>query len=176
MFFCFPELGLSGRRKPNFSDEEIYTLLEEFYKHREVLVPRLCNSSSNKEKMDRWEAIKTAVNAKRKEGPKRTAKDVRKKWIDLLHRAKKDFQEKDRSKMSPYSEVIIEICGKDAPLFSGLDFGDSFDMPELTSPEDSNASGVKPESVADINEDENEEDDEEEDAGNSLMKVIYSVW
>ena len=67
------------------------------------------------------------------DGGLRTVEDVRKKWKDLLSRAKKDasaFKNPPNRggpspKISVYSGIIIDIFGEDSPTFTGLNSFDS---------------------------------------------------
>ena len=59
--------------------------------------------------------------------------DIKKKWKDLLSRAKKDVSSLKHHptgggpppKTSPYSDIIVAIFGEDSPAFLGLDGVDS---------------------------------------------------
>uniref|UniRef100_A0A8C6SPG7 Myb-like domain-containing protein n=1 Tax=Neogobius melanostomus TaxID=47308 RepID=A0A8C6SPG7_9GOBI len=76
------------KRKENFTDGEIRKLLEMFAENKDTLTSKFNNSNTNKRKMIKWGEMTAAINECSSGG--RTVKEVRKKWKDLLSRAKKD--------------------------------------------------------------------------------------
>ena len=70
--------------------------------------------------------IQSQVNA-RAVGVKRTEVEVKKKWKDLLSKAKKDASSQKnsptgvgpRQHISPYSDIILDIYGKESPSVIG---------------------------------------------------------
>uniref|UniRef100_A0A8C6S8R7 Myb-like domain-containing protein n=1 Tax=Neogobius melanostomus TaxID=47308 RepID=A0A8C6S8R7_9GOBI len=76
------------KRKENFTDGEIRKLLEMFSENKDTLTSKFNNSNTNKRKMIKWREMTAAINECSSGG--RTVKEVRKKWKDLLSRAKKD--------------------------------------------------------------------------------------
>lgn len=119
------------KRKENFTDGEIRKLLEMFAENKDTLTSKFNNSNTNKRKMMKWREMTAAINECNSGG--RTVKEVRKKWKDLLSRAKKDktLLKKPPTgggplpKTSPYSDIIIDIFGEESLAFVGLNGVDS---------------------------------------------------
>lgn len=119
------------KRKENFTDGEIRKLLEMFAENKDTLTSKFNNSNTNKRKMIKWREMTAAINECSSGG--RTVKEVRKKWKDLLSRAKKDktLLKKPPTgggplpKTSPYSDIIIDIFGEESLAFVGLNGVDS---------------------------------------------------
>lgn len=121
----------SKKRKANFTDAEIRKLIELFSENKELLTSKLNNTNTNKKKKNKWRAITEAIN--NCNGCIRTPDEVKKKWKDMLARAKKDRTVLKNPPtgggpippMSIYSEVVIAIFGEDSPVFVGLEGVDS---------------------------------------------------
>ena len=115
------------KRKPCFSDEEIRCLVDSFGEHKDLLLSKLNNSATNQKKKKVWAEITTSVNA-RAVHVKRTVDEVKKKWKDLLSKAKKDASSQMNpptgggpcQKISPYSDIILSIYGKELPSVVGI--------------------------------------------------------
>ena len=116
------------KRKACFSDGEIRCLIDLFHQNKDILLKKINNSNTNQKKKKVWIEIATAVNA-RAIDVKRTVDEVKKKWKDLLSKAKKDASlQKNpptgggpRSQISPYSDIILDIYGKDSPSVVGIE-------------------------------------------------------
>ncbi len=63
-------------RKTNFTDKEIYFILEQ--RNIKILLSQLCNTITNKTKKDLWKKIATEVSAL--SGIRREEDEVKKKW------------------------------------------------------------------------------------------------
>ena len=114
------------KRKQCFSDAEIHSLIHLFAEHQDVLLSKFNNSNTNVKKKKVWAEITTAVNA-RAVDVKRTVVEVKKKWKDLLSKAKKDASSQNpptaggpRHHISPYSDIILDIYGKESPSVIGI--------------------------------------------------------
>ena len=117
------------KRKQCFSDAEIRSLIHLFAEHQDVLLSKFNNSNTNAKIKKVWAEITTAVNA-RAVDVKRTVVDheVKKKWKDLLSKAKKDASSqknpptggRPRQHISPYSDIILDIYGKESPSVIGI--------------------------------------------------------
>lgn len=122
------------KRKMNFSDGEIRKLIELYSQHKDVLTAKQSNSVTNKRKILIWGEITEAVNDS--SDCLRSVKDIKKKWKDLLTKARKDASDKKKKptgggpppKPSIYSDIIIDIFGEDCPAFTGLDGVESGDI------------------------------------------------
>ncbi|KAI4790500.1 hypothetical protein KUCAC02_034592 [Chaenocephalus aceratus] len=120
------------KRKTFFTDREIRTLIEIYAEHKNSLTAKFNNNMTNKNKLAAWKSITEAVNDLG-DGGIRTVEECRKKWKDLLSRAKKDASVLKNPptggghapKTSPYSDIIIAIFGEDSPSFTGLSGIDS---------------------------------------------------
>ncbi|XP_039639437.1 myb/SANT-like DNA-binding domain-containing protein 4 [Perca fluviatilis] len=116
------------KRKENFTDIEIRKLIELYSQHRLTLTAKQSNTITNKKKQTTWRQITEAINDCSDSGCLRTESDVRKKWKDLLSKAKKDLSAKKHHptgggpppKSSVYSTIIVDIFGEDSPAFIGL--------------------------------------------------------
>lgn len=123
------------KRKVNFTDGEIRKLIELYSEHKDILTARLNNINTNRHKLSAWKTITASIN-NNCDGGLRTVEEVRKKWKDLLSRAKKDSSLLKNPptgggplpKTSPYSTIIIELFGEDSPTFTGLNGIDSTEM------------------------------------------------
>ena len=119
--------GSKLKRKPRFSDGEIRSLIHLFAEHQDVLLSKFNNLNTNEKKKKVWAEITTAVNA-RAVGVKRTVVEVKKKWKDLSSKAKKDASSQKnpstgggpRQHISPYSDIILDIYGKESPSVIGI--------------------------------------------------------
>ena len=115
------------KRKQCFSDAEIRSLIHLFAEHQDVLLSKFNNSNTNVKKKKVWAEITTAENA-RAVDVKRTVVEVKKKWKDLLPKAKKDASSQKnpptgggpRQHISPYSDIILDIYGKESPSVIGI--------------------------------------------------------
>ncbi|XP_034093093.1 uncharacterized protein LOC117560342 isoform X1 [Gymnodraco acuticeps] len=120
------------KRKNYFTDREIRTLMEIYAEHKNSLTAKCNNTMTNQHKLAAWKSITGAINDLG-DGGIRTVEECRKKWKDLLSRAKKDASVLKNPptgggpapKTSPYSEIIIAIFGEDSPTFTGLNGIDS---------------------------------------------------
>ena len=104
------------KRKENFTDIEIRKLIELYSQHRHTLTAKQSNTITNKKKQTTWRQITEAINDCSDSGCLRTESDVRKKWKDLLSKAKKDLSAKkpppDRRGSSPkIFRVQYHHCG-----------------------------------------------------------------
>ena len=130
LFICgFKTTWLESKlaRKPCFLGGKIRSLIHLFAVHPDDLLSKFNNSNTNEKKKKVWAEITTAVNA-RAVGVKRTAVEVKKKWKDLLSKAKKDASSQKnpsagggpRQHISPYSDIILDIYGKESPSVIGI--------------------------------------------------------
>lgn len=123
------------KRKVNFTDGEIRKLIESYSEYKDILTARFNNTNTNRQKLSAWKTITASIN-NNCDGGQRTVEEVRKKWKDLLSRAKKDSSVLKNPptgggpapKISPYSTIIIELFGEDSPAFTGLNGIDSSEM------------------------------------------------
>ena len=123
------------KRKVNFTDGEIRKLIELYSEHKDILTARLNNTNTNRQKLSACKAITASIN-NNCDGGLRTVEEVRKKWKDLLSRAKKDSSILKNPptgggpppKILPYSAIIIELFGEDSPTFTGLNGIDCSEM------------------------------------------------
>ncbi|XP_034056682.1 uncharacterized protein LOC117536058 [Gymnodraco acuticeps] len=127
------------KRKNYFTDREIRTLIEIYAEHKNSLTAKCNNTMTNKHKLAAWKSITGEINYLG-DGGIRTVEECRKKWKDLLSRAKKDASVLKNPptgggpapKTSPYSKIIISIFGEDSPTFTGLNGIDSSEPSTLT--------------------------------------------
>lgn len=109
-----------------------------YSQHKDVLTSKHSNSVTNKRKLLIWTKITEAINDC--SDCLRSVKDIKKKWKDLLSKARKDAFDKKRHvtgggpplKVSVYSDIILDIFGEDSPAFTGLDGVDSGDIPDVS--------------------------------------------
>ncbi|CAL8377825.1 unnamed protein product [Gadus morhua 'NCC'] len=121
------------KRKVNFTDVEIRKLIELYSENKTALTAKQSNVVTNKTKQETWRFIMESLNSCSDSGCHRTDGDIKKKWKDLLSRAKKDVSSLKHHptgggpppKTSPYSDIIVAIFGEDSPAFVGLDGVDS---------------------------------------------------
>ncbi|CAL8275826.1 unnamed protein product, partial [Arctogadus glacialis] len=121
------------KRKVNFTDVEIRKLIQLYSENKTALTAKQSNVVTNKSKQETWTFIMESLNSCSDSGCHRTDGDIKKKWKDLLSRAKKDVSALKHHptgggpppKTSPYSDIIVAIFGEDSPAFVGLDGVDS---------------------------------------------------
>ena len=121
------------KRKGNFTDVEIRKLIELYSENMTALTAKQSNVITNKSKQETWRLVMESLNSCSDSGCHRTDGDIKKKWKDLLSRAKKDVSALKHHptgggpppKTSPYSDIIVTIFGEDSPAFVGLDGVDS---------------------------------------------------
>ena len=111
-------------RKPNYTDLEISTLLEEIMMERATLFSSFNTTVTIKMKNEKWDRITSAVNACGV--ALRARQDLRDKWKSL----KSDVIAKDKKSVKtgggppdpslPFEEVIRQIIGQDSNLFEGV--------------------------------------------------------
>ena len=124
----FAETMEERKRKGNFTDTEIRKLIELYSQHRDTLTAKQSNIMTNKKKQTTWSAITEEINSCSDSGCLRSEADVKKKWKDLLSKAKKDASAKKTHqtgggpppKTSVYSDIIVDVFGEDSPAFTGL--------------------------------------------------------
>ncbi|KAJ4920576.1 hypothetical protein JOQ06_016408, partial [Pogonophryne albipinna] len=121
-----------------------------YHEHKNSLTAKFNNNMTNKNKLAAWKSITEAINDLG-DGGIRTVEECRKKWKDLLSRAKKDASVLKNPptgggpapKTSPYSDIIIAIFGEDSPNFTGLSGIDSSELSTSTCEEvDADVSAV----------------------------------
>lgn len=123
------------KRKNNFTDSEIRKLIEMYSQHKMTLTAKHSNTITNKKKQSSWKIITDAINMLTDSGGQRAVEDVRKKWKDLVSKARKDVSARKSHptgggpppKISIYSDIIVDVFGEDSPTFTGLLGVDSSD-------------------------------------------------
>lgn len=128
-----------GKKKRNYTDSEIETIVSEVEARKGILLKSVSTGLSGTAKKDAWDAITKAVNAVSRET--RSVNEVKKKWFDLKVDAKKRITDQKRKKetgggqgppdLSAHDERMAAIIGGTAlsGILSGVE-GDS-DMPSL---------------------------------------------
>ena len=114
-------------RKACFSDAEIRELIDLFSKKKDMLLTKFNSANTNQQKKKAWAEITESVNS-RAVGVKRTVEEVKNKWKDLLAKARKDASAQKQPptgggpqpQVSPYSDIIPEICGRDSASMVGI--------------------------------------------------------
>ncbi|XP_046566103.1 uncharacterized protein LOC124274775 [Haliotis rubra] len=98
--------------------------------NKELLISRLSNNITNRRKQDVWKKITNLINS-RSSGITRDLDEVKKKWKDLLRKAKKDIaahknpttgggpQHKD----SAYTSWVLDIIGTESSSLVGIEEG-----------------------------------------------------
>ena len=118
------------RRKPDFNHGEICTLVEMYKVNKHILKTKLSSVLTNRKKQTKWKEITAGVNSKANPGVIRNV-EVKKKWSDLLQKAKKDNKDSKRPptcggkapRRGTYSDIVIEIYGPNTPVFEGVPGG-----------------------------------------------------
>lgn len=114
-------------RKRNFAHDEIIILLSKYSDNKCLLESKFNNFATNKRKLQAWEDITEAINARGVE--QRDVKDVRKKWSDLKMQAAEDFPKTvatgggPKADIGPYSSLVLDILGDDSPSLIGVPGG-----------------------------------------------------
>ncbi|XP_070203696.1 uncharacterized protein [Littorina saxatilis] len=113
------EEGLQARpkqkrkRKQNFSDVEMSTLLTEVNTHRDALLSKGCNQATIRQKDKSWSLILRKVQSVGAvPGMKRTGEELRTKWRDMKKQALQTPQQnQDTSGVSvfPYTSQVVAI-------------------------------------------------------------------
>ena len=119
------------QRKPDFNHGEICTLLEMYKANKDILRTKFSNVLTNQKKQAKWREITAGVNIKASPGVVRNVDEVKKKWSDLLQKAKKDNEDSKRPptgggkapRRGIYSDIVTEIYGPNAPIFQGVPGG-----------------------------------------------------
>ena len=112
-------LLVANKRKPNFTEEENLFLISQFECNSGVLTSKLNDTSTNRQKVEVWKRICSNYNS-RNPIVLRTANDLKRKWKNMVHGAKKELLESSaRSEsreqsfalrnVSRVSQRIIEI-------------------------------------------------------------------
>ena len=136
------------KRKSNFSDSEIKTLIEKYDQHKYVITSKQSNTITNKRKKETWKSITASIKELQNSADFRTVEEVKKKWQELLSKAKKDAGRMKRvptgggplPKASIYSKTVIQVVGENSPAFIGLEGMDSAAQSLLNATSDSSAS------------------------------------
>ena len=77
------------RRKPNFTDNEVLTIVNQYEKYKELLHSREASKSVIAQKQAIWKQITETLNAAYPQ-VERTVEDVRRKWKKLQSEAKRE--------------------------------------------------------------------------------------
>jgi len=77
------------RRKPNFTDNEVLTIINQYEKYKELLHSREASKSVIAQKQAIWKQITDTLNASYPQ-VERTVEDVRRKWKKLQSEAKRE--------------------------------------------------------------------------------------
>ena len=85
-------LLVANKRKPNFTERESLFLISQFERNSGVLTSKLNDTSTNKQKVEVWKRICSDYNS-RNPIVLRTANDLKRKWKNMVHAAKKELLE-----------------------------------------------------------------------------------
>jgi hypothetical protein len=77
------------RRKPNFTDQEVLNIVEQYDQHKDLLHSREASKAIIAEKQAIWKQITDNLNLKYPQ-VERTVEDVRRKWKKLQSEAKRE--------------------------------------------------------------------------------------
>lgn len=80
---------MGRRRKPNFTDNEVLTIVNQYEKYKELLHSREASKSVIAQKQAIWKQITENLNATYPQ-VERTVEDVRRKWKKLQSEAKRE--------------------------------------------------------------------------------------
>lgn len=103
---------MDSKRKKNFSRSEVEVLLQEVNSKRLIIFSSVSSGHAKNEKKEAWNAITRSVNAVSGEG--RTSHEVKKKWFDIKHGAKRNWAKYRR-------DTRTTGGGQDSPELSELD-------------------------------------------------------
>lgn len=111
---------IGRRRKPNFTDNEVLTIINQYEMYKELLHSREASKSVIAQKQAIWKRITDTLNASY---PlvERTVEDVRRKWKKLQSEAKREAAAQRQAQLSGNStniwskpnnihERILNIC------------------------------------------------------------------
>lgn len=150
-------------RKPNFTNREICTLIQEISNRKNVLLRKGGNIHLYHQKQKKWEEIEDIVNGLGESAVHRTVKELRKKWDYLVFRAKKDYQEIRASEgeingtqVSPYTQLVINVFGSQSDMLSSSSGGEGPDAMSDESIEASNQEEAEDWDDVEANEDDTE--------------------
>lgn len=127
----------ANKRKPNFTEGESLFLISQFERNSGVLTSKLNDASTNKQKVEVWKRICSDYNS-RNPIVLRTANDLKRKWKNMVHAAKKELLESSAHsesdeqsfaprKFSPVSRRVIEILQITVAASPGEPAGINFD-------------------------------------------------
>jgi hypothetical protein len=93
------------RRKPNFTDNEVLTIINQYEIYKELLHSREASKSVIAQKQAIWKKITETLNASYPQ-VERTVEDVRRKWKKLQSEAKRESAAHRQSQASGTSTSI----------------------------------------------------------------------
>ena len=85
-------VGPNKARKPNWTENEVILLLEEYSKRRHYMKPKFGTMVPMAERQKCWSEIADLINASEgMNGCYRSVKEVQKKWENLSNRMRSEF-------------------------------------------------------------------------------------
>lgn len=112
----------SRKRKPFFTGTETLFLVEQFEKHKDILTAKFCSTETNRRKNEIWTEITMGLHM-RNPNVKRTVREVKKKWKNIVSMAKKEaIKAAEYGGTDPDSSprLISEISQRVLDLFAYL--------------------------------------------------------
>lgn len=110
----------SRKRKPFFTGTETLYLVEQFEKHKDILTAKFCSTDTNRRKNNIWSEITVGLHL-RNPGVKRTVREVKKKWKNIVSMAKKEaVKAAEHTNDSTPNTRISEISQRVLDLFAYL--------------------------------------------------------
>lgn len=98
-------IQVSRRRKPNFTDQEVSTIVDQYDRNKEYLHSREASKSVIAQKQAIWKQITDRLNASYPQ-VERSVEDVRRKWKKLQSEAKREAVNFQRAKESGSSTAL----------------------------------------------------------------------
>lgn len=108
----------SRKRKPFFTGTETLFLVEQFEKQKEILTAKFCSTETNRRKNEIWTEITVGLHL-RNPNVKRTVREVKKKWKNIVSMAKKEAI-KAASDPDSSPRLISEVSQRVLDLFAYL--------------------------------------------------------
>jgi hypothetical protein len=93
------------RRKPNFTDNEVLTIINQYEVYKELLHSREASKSVIAQKQAIWKQITETLNASYPQ-VERTVEDVRRKWKKLQSEAKRESAAHRQAQLSGTSTTV----------------------------------------------------------------------
>ena len=94
------------RRKPNFTDNEVLTIINQYEMYKELLHSREASKSVIAQKQAIWKRVTETLNASYPQ-VERTVEDVRRKWKKLQSEAKREAAAHRQAQLSGQSSSSI---------------------------------------------------------------------